>query len=88
MTITELYEQLRDPNFKNPTTANLFFPAYMYLYDPKREYEIREEITQLKKRLQRPDNYLDVLVLNVFEEFLPGFLFLLFFLLTYLLSHL
>ena len=70
MTITELYSQLADKDFQDPTTGNLFFPAYMYLYDPEQEYQIQEEIQNIRDRLYRPNNYLNVLVLDIFQEFL------------------
>lgn len=55
MTITELYNQLADKNFQDPLTGNLFFPAYMYVYDPEKEYEIQQEIINIKERLYRPN---------------------------------
>ncbi|MFH2144397.1 MAG: BREX protein BrxB domain-containing protein [Bacteroidota bacterium] len=69
MTITELYNKLSDKEFQDPETGNLFFNAYMYIYNPEKEYEIRNEILTIKDRLHRPNNYLDVLVLNIFDEF-------------------
>lgn len=69
MTITELYNQLADKDFQDHQTGNLFFPAYMYLYDPEKEYEIDAEILDIKNRLHRPNNYLDVMVIDIFEEF-------------------
>jgi hypothetical protein len=68
MTITELYEQLADPEFKDPATGDLFFPAYMYTYDPELEREIDAEIQNIKERLHRPNTYVDVLVLDIFDE--------------------
>lgn len=70
MTITELYNQLADKDFQDPMTGNLFFPAYMYVYDPAEEYQIQKEILYIKERLHRPDNYLNVLVLDIFQELL------------------
>lgn len=70
MTITELYHQLADKDFQDPMTGNLFFPAYMYVYDPAEEYQTQKEILYIKERLHRPDNYLNVLVLDIFQEFL------------------
>ncbi|WP_205503393.1 BREX protein BrxB domain-containing protein [Rufibacter psychrotolerans] len=70
MTITELYEQLADKNFQDPTTGNLFFPAYMYMYDPEQEYQLHEEIQNIRDRLYRPNSYLNVMVLDIFQEFL------------------
>ena len=69
MTITELYNQLANKDFQDHETGNLFFPAYMYTYDPEKEYEVDAEITDIKHRLHRPSNYLDVMVLDIFEEF-------------------
>lgn len=70
MTINELYDLLCDENFQDPSTGNLFFPAYMYMYDPAKEYMIREEISKMKERLIRPSTFVDVLVINLFDEFL------------------
>lgn len=69
MTITELYTQLSDKDFQDHQTGNLFFPAYMYMYDPEKEYEINAEILDIKNRLHRPTNYLDIVVLDIFEVF-------------------
>ena len=44
MTITELYTQLENEDFKDHETGNLFFPAYMYMYNAEKEYEINAEI--------------------------------------------
>jgi hypothetical protein len=70
MTITELYNQLSDKGFQDHQTGNLFFPAYMYMYNPELEYEVEKEILDIKNRLHRPNNYLDVMVLDIFEEFI------------------
>jgi len=70
MTITELYEKLADKDFQEPDTGNLFWPTYMYLYKPEDEYHFRAEIANIKHRLIRPDHYIDVLLLNIFEELL------------------
>ena len=69
MTIPELYDQLCDKDFQDHHTGNLFFPAYMYMYDGEKEYEIDREISSIKDRLHRPSNYLDIMVLDMFEEF-------------------
>lgn len=70
MTIAELYNQLIDKDFQDHNTGNLFFPAYMYMYDATKEYEIEKEILDIKNRLHRPNNYLDVLIIDIFEEFI------------------
>jgi hypothetical protein len=71
MTISQLYDQLlSDKEWQNPETGKLFFPAYIFSYDPTQEYVIRKEIEDLKSRLKRPNNFIDTLVLNIFEEFM------------------
>jgi hypothetical protein len=70
MTINELYDLLCDEDFQDSKTGNLFFPAYMYIYDPTKEYTIREQIQFLKDRLVRPNTYVDVLIINLFTEFI------------------
>ncbi|WP_418637402.1 BREX protein BrxB domain-containing protein [Winogradskyella sp.] len=70
MTIPELYTHLANDDFKDYETGNLFFPAYMYMYDAEKEYEIDAEILDIKNRLHRPTNYLDVIVLDIYEEFI------------------
>ena len=70
MTIAELYTHLANDDFKDYETGNLFFPAYMYMYDAEKEYEINAEILDIKNRLHRPTNYLDVIVVDIYEEFI------------------
>ena len=69
MTITELYNILADKDFQDPWTGNLFFPAYMYVYDETKEYEIEQEILNIKERLYRPNSYLNVMMIDIFHEF-------------------
>ncbi len=70
MTIADLFEELSNKDFQDPETGTLFFPSYIYTYDPTKEYQIREEIEDLKERLIRPDNYIDCLIINIFHEFI------------------
>ncbi|KAA3613610.1 MAG: DUF1788 domain-containing protein [Calditrichaeota bacterium] len=70
MKIEDLFIELADKDFQEPSTGNLFFPAYIYQYDPKKEYEIRQSIADLHGRLIRPDIYVDCLILNIFDEFI------------------
>lgn len=42
----------------------------MYIYDPAREYYVREQIQFLKERLIWPNTFVDVLILNLYSEFL------------------
>ena len=59
MTIDELYEKLQDPDFQDTATGQLFFPAYMYLYDVAHEAEIERRLQGIKEGLHRPSHYLD-----------------------------
>lgn len=68
MTIDELYDKLQDPDFQDTATGQLFFPAYMYLYDVEREAEIERRLQGIKEGLHRPSHYLDALILDIFEE--------------------
>jgi hypothetical protein len=71
VSISEFYDKvLANKEFQIPETGNLFFPAYIYTYDPKDEYTIRKEIEGLKERLIRPSNFIDTLILNIFDEFI------------------
>lgn len=69
MKLADLFEELSKKDFQNPDSGNLFFPAYIYCYDPIEEYQIRKEIQELKDRLIRPDIYQECMVINIFEEF-------------------
>lgn len=64
----KIYDLMSDKGFQEPRTGNLFFPAYVYTYKPELEYEIRDQIAQLIKKLKRPNHYLDCLVINIYEE--------------------
>ena len=71
MTISEFYDELlSDKEFQNPETGKLFFPTYIFTYNHEKEYEIRKEIDGLKDRLERPNNFIDTLILNIFDEFI------------------
>lgn len=69
MTLNELFELLADKDFQERSTGDLFFPAYMYVYDPEKEYEVEQELISIQSRLSRPSHYLDVMLLDIFEEF-------------------
>ena len=69
MTVSEFYDELlSDKEFQNPETGKLFFPTYIFTYNHEKEYEIRKEIEGLKDRLKRPNNFIDTLILNIFDE--------------------
>ncbi|WP_445956733.1 BREX protein BrxB domain-containing protein [Yeosuana sp.] len=64
----KLFELMADKGFQEPRTGNLFFPVYIYTYEPAEEYEMRKEINLLIEKLKRPNNYLDCLVINMYDE--------------------
>lgn len=70
MTIEELYQKLIDKEFRDPATGSLFYPVYVYLYPAESEYRIREEITNLEERLQRPNDFIQACIFDIFELFL------------------
>lgn len=70
MILTDLFEQLAKREFQNHETGNLFFRSYIYCYDPLKEYQIRNEIKELKERLIRPDIFQDTLSINIYDEFI------------------
>lgn len=69
MTVKELYEKLSSPGFQDAENGDLFYNFYLFQYPAENEYGIRKEIQEFKANLIRPLNYVDVLVLNLFEEF-------------------
>jgi hypothetical protein len=68
--IDKLYDLMADKGFQEPDTGNLFFPAYIYTYQPEQEYEIREQLLLLSQKLKRPNNFLDCMVINIYHEFI------------------
>ena len=69
MTIEELYEKLSSKEFQDTEHGDIFYNFYLFQYDPSQEYFIREQIDSFKANLSRPTNYIDVLALNLFDEF-------------------
>lgn len=69
MTIEELYSKLEDKFFQDTDAGSIFYNVYIFQYNPEDEYEIRDQIQHLKTRLKRPNNNLDILAINLFEEF-------------------
>ena len=69
MTIKELDDKLNDPGFQDPKNGDIFYNFFIYQYDAHDEYDIRAQIIEFKENLIRPTNYVDVLCLNLFDEF-------------------
>jgi hypothetical protein len=69
MTIKELDDKLNSPGFQDTENGDLFYNFFIYQYPAEKEYDIRQQIQEFKANLIRPTNYVDVLTLNLFEEF-------------------
>ena len=69
MTIKELDDKLNSPGFQDTENGDLFYNFFIYQYPAEKEYDIRRQIQEFKQNLIRPTNYVDVLTLDLFEEF-------------------
>ena len=69
MTIKELDDKLNSHGFQDTENGDLFYNFFIYQYPAEKEYDIRRQIQEFKANLIRPVNYVDVLTLNLFEEF-------------------
>lgn len=69
MTIKELDDKLNSPGFQDTENGDLFYNFFIYQYPAEKEYDIRQQVQEFKANLIRPTNYVDVLTLNLFEEF-------------------
>ncbi len=69
MSVEELYEYLCSPQFQDKKSGNLFYNYYIYQYPANKEYEMRRQIQEFKKKLERPTNYVNALELDLFKVF-------------------
>lgn len=69
MTVEQLYQKLCSKTFQDTESGDLFYNFYIYLYPAEREYEMRDQIASIKESIKRPVNNVDVLTLDIFEEF-------------------
>jgi hypothetical protein len=69
MTIDELYQKMEDKSFQDTSTGTMFYNVYIFQYPAEEEYHIYAQIDSFKSRLRRPSNNLDILTLDIFEEF-------------------
>lgn len=69
MTMAELYELLNSKKFQDTEEGDLFYNFFIYQYEAEREYEMREQIIEFKRNLKRPTSYVDVLTIDIFDEF-------------------
>lgn len=69
MTVQELYDKLCSEKFQDPSNGDLFYNFFVYQYPAEKEYEMRDQIAEIKRNILRPSVYVDLLCLDIFEEF-------------------
>ena len=69
MTVEQLYEKLCSKKFQDTQSGDLFYNFFVYLYPADKELVLREQIEDIKENIKRPVNNVDVLTLDIFEEF-------------------
>ncbi|MBQ2198643.1 MAG: DUF1788 domain-containing protein [Bacteroidales bacterium] len=69
MTVEQLYDKLCSKTFQDTENGDLFYNFYLYLYPCDKEYQMRNQIAEIKESIKRPRNNVDVLTLDIFEEF-------------------
>ena len=69
MTVEQLYEKLCSKKFQDTQSGDLFYNFFVYLYPADKEFEMRQQIEDIKENIKRPVNNVDVLTLDIFEEF-------------------
>lgn len=68
MTIQELYDHLSSPEFRK-VGINLSYNYYIWQYPACDEYKMRKQIVDFKQRLERPANYINALLIDLFDLF-------------------
>lgn len=68
MTIQELYDKLNSKEFQENDNS-LFYNYYIYQYPANKEYEMRAQLDEFKQNLVRPNSFVDVIMLDLFETF-------------------
>jgi hypothetical protein len=69
MTIPQLYDYLCSPQFQDEKSGNIFYNYYIYQYPARQEYEMRRQIQEFKEKLERPTNFVNALILDLFAVF-------------------
>lgn len=68
MDLVKLKDHLSRPDFQDLNPVQLNFPAYIYTYPARSEFELRKKIPQLVEDLKRPMAYQECLHLNLLSE--------------------
>ena len=69
ITIPQLYDYLCSPHFKDEKSGNIFYNYYIYQYQANKEYEMRQQIHEFKEKLERPSNFVNALIIDLFSVF-------------------
>ncbi len=67
MSVEQLYNYLNSDDFKSG--ENIFYNYYIYQYPAKDEYKMRRQILEFKAKLERPTNFINAMLLDVFQVF-------------------
>ena len=69
MTVEQLYDKLCSKAFQDPKNGDLHYNYFMFQYDATKEYDMLRQIDDIREKIRRPNNNVDILLLNLFEEF-------------------
>jgi len=69
MTMEELFQKLSSKEFQDTENSDIYYNYYIFQYDAEREATREAELVEFKDKLRRPTQYIDVLSLDIFEEF-------------------
>ena len=69
MTVEQLYEKLCSKAFQDPRNGDLHYNYFMFQYDATKEYDMLRQIDDIREKIRRPNNNVDILLLDLFEEF-------------------
>lgn len=65
----EVYNKLNDKQFQDTENTDFYYNYFVVQYAVQEEAEVEQALIQFKESLSRPTNYIDVLSLDLFEEF-------------------
>lgn len=69
MTVEQLYEKLCSKAFQDPRNGDLHYNYFMFQYDATKEYDMLRQIDDIREKIRRPNNNVDILLLDLFDEF-------------------
>lgn len=69
LSTSELYDTLCDKVFQDTVAGDMQYNFFVYQYPAENEYRIRKEIAEIKEKISHPEPQIDILALDMFEEF-------------------